>query len=305
MSRNRALRYGLVLMSLVLVVIAGAFLTVQINAQNQSAALLFQRLTQKGVPVESVAVASRIPFQIEITLQSSSDSQNVTFDDAWFMQLARREATLAYRLGMRVNSYTLTVLNSTGEKIAWEQNYLYPSDLSQQPVTPVVPRVDDAVAERLVAERLRPGDMSLDMLEVSSDATLADGGQILFIQVSVLDLDVANRSLLTFLDSLFRMLDTINAEEGTHLVLCRLRLVDRQGSILLDYVQDLETHQQQWSAVKGLTNEWYPHPPDETPSAPPRTSTPTPPFISPLPTPTTQVPQLGSTLDDGAAQIGT
>lgn len=274
------------MISIACIVAITAFLAVRINAQNQSVEVLYRRLVEKGVPIRSVTVESQIPFKIGFTLESSSDNQNLAFDDAWFMQWVRREATLAYRLGLGVSSYTVNVLNVRGEQIAWERNNLYPSDPSQQIITPGVAAVDDTTAERLVRERLWLGEMVLDRLAVTTDDPSGDAGQILMIQASVADLDAANRSLLAFLDSLFQTLDSINVEEGTNLVLCRFRLVDHQGAILLDYVQDIETRQQQWSAVKGLTNEWYPHPPDDGLSDPSPTATPTPISVSPLPTPT-------------------
>ncbi len=268
------------------IIVAVAFMAAEANAQDQSVTDLFERLKQKGVPVKTVTIVSQIPFQVDVVVQSSTDGKKLTLDDLWDMQLTRREATLAYRIGMRVNNYTLIVLNTKGETIAWEQNYLRPSALSQQAATPVVPRVDNATAQRLVAERLNLAGMSLTMLRVISDTTSNTAGQILVLELVVPDLEAANRSLLPFMDSLSRTLATINSEQGTNLVLCRLKLTDRQGTVLLNYVRDLETHEETSSSVEGLV-KWYPHPPEELPGS----TSPMPTPISPLATPAAQPSQ--------------
>lgn len=242
------------LLGLAVAVIALAFLAMQVNAQNQSADDLAQRLKQRGVPVKSVGIVSRVPFHIEITLQSSGKENSETLDDnnAWFMLLAEREATLAYRFDLRVDSYILRVINAKGEQIAWGQHYLYPSDLNQQLGTPVPPKVDNATTKQLIAERLQFGEMSVDRLDVVSDTLPGSIGQILLIELSVTDLDAANRSLPRFMDSLRRMLDTINTEQGTRLILCRLKLVDRHGRVLFTFMRDIEVGHTKQGAVKEL-----------------------------------------------------
>lgn len=259
--QRRYLLAGIVVISIVLVTLAA----IQVNAQDQSVTDLVTRLKQWGVPVKDITLLSRVPFRIGIVLQSSSNSQSLAPDDPWFMQLTRREATLAYRIGMKVNSYSLTVLNTKGETISSGQAYIYPGDPSQQLISTAVSKLNNAATRRIIMDRLQFGGMSLDKLDVISDTIPSDNGQILLIQLSAPDLSTANGSLTTFLGSLFKTLSTINDEQGTRLVLCRVRLVDHTGNVLLSYVKDIETGQEQWSAVKGLTNEWYPHP-QETPS---------------------------------------
>ncbi len=56
------------------------------------------RLKQQGVSVKQVTTIKRLPYEIEIALQSSSSVKHLSIDDNWFMQLVRREATFAYRI---------------------------------------------------------------------------------------------------------------------------------------------------------------------------------------------------------------
>ncbi len=262
------------LMILGVLLAAMAFFAVETNAQNQSVEVLAQRLKQQGVPVRDVVVVSRVPFQIRITLQSASTDKTLTLDDTWFMQLSRREATLAFRIGLGVSSYELTVLNSKGDTIASEQKFLYPSDQSQQLIVPGQSKVDNTTTKKLITDRLKLAGMSLDKIEVISDTLSAGTGQILLIQLSVPDLTTANKSFLTFHDSLARTLATINSEQGTYLVLCQVRIVDKNGQVLLNYVNNLESGGEQWSQAPGFNDDWFPHPAPT--SAPKPIPTPTP-----------------------------
>ncbi len=166
--------------------------------------------------------------------------------------IAEREATLAYRLGMRVDSYILRVINAKGEQILWGQHYLYPSDLNQQLGVPIPSKVDNPTAKKWVAEHLQFGEMSVDRLEVVSDTLPVSAGQILLIELSAADLDAANRSFSRFMNSLYRLLDTINTEQSARLILCRLKLVDRQGRVLFTFMRDIEVGHTKQAAVKEL-----------------------------------------------------
>jgi hypothetical protein len=81
--------YAIIVISVVL----GAtltFLVSQANAQDDIATELKTSLAQQAVPVKEVAIAHRVPFQIEITIQSLSATQWVTPDDPLFGATAQQ-----------------------------------------------------------------------------------------------------------------------------------------------------------------------------------------------------------------------
>ncbi|HWQ03743.1 MAG TPA: hypothetical protein VN452_00130 [Longilinea sp.] len=273
MKHARTLKF-IFLLSLAIIVIGFlGFLTINVKGQDQSATDLSERLKLKGVPIKDIIVTNRLPYQVDIVIQSTSENSALSMDDVWYMQLTRREATLAYRIGMKLNNYTLIVINQKGEKISWEQNFLYPGDLSQNLPPIGQSGLDNTATREILMSKLHFSDMNLDTLRVDSETTPGDYGQIVIIQLSTPSLDTANQHLLPFLGSLSKVLDTINADYGTRVVLCHFRLLDDKGNILLDFVQDVETNQKQWSAIKGLTQEWYSHP-QETAAPITETSTP-------------------------------
>lgn len=284
MCKNRTIRIPFLIAIGILILISVFGVVIQVNAQDQSASDIYVRLAQKGVPVLKVSTIQRLPYKIEIDLQSASQSDRLALEDNWFMQLAHREAALAYRIGLRLTSYRLNVYNSTGELIYAVETYLHPDDLSQnsQPGKTVI---DNQSAEQTVNANLQLAGLTLDELAVIQEDTLGSNGQILLIQVSGKDLLDVNGSLPKFLSSLFQLLDTVNPQHGTNIVLCHLRVVDPAGNVLLDYVRDLEGGSTQWTAVEGLYSDWFPKPAlaptGGTPPAPIENGYPSPPTLTP------------------------
>lgn len=287
MNENNLIRILVLLFALLLIIGGATYATQKVNAQNQYTSDLAERLSNRGVPVKNVVTLSQFPDEVEIALQSSSSNDQVSIEDNWFMQLARREATLAYRLGTGLKSFTLNVYNAKDEVIYSTQTFLYPDDLSQQLNSPSQNKVDNQTAKEIISDQLQLLDLSLDLLDIISENAEGFNGQVLLIQVSAKDLDHANKSLPTFLSSLFQMLDTINPKYGTYIVLCHLRLLDQTGVVLLDYVRDLESGTTQWYGVEGLYNEWYSQPVDANevkPTSPPMLEAYPPPSTGPIQT---------------------
>lgn len=284
-NSRSGVRFWLML-SLAAIGLSLAFLVVQVNAQNEIVAALTERLTKQGVPVKDITVQNRMPFQIEITLQSSSGEAIRAPEDFWYKHLVWREAALAHRLGFRLHSFTLILLNAQGEILSWDQIYLYPDDLAQQSFPPDPSELDDKATKRLITDRINLYGMSIDSVEVSTGVGAYDDVQMLVIQLSVQDIQIANRALPQFMPSLRPLLEGINAEPGTRVAICRIELIDSKGRLLLEYLWDLEIGRHTWHIADDLTKDWFPHPaPEETPSSSPL-STPLPPLpSSPLSTP--------------------
>lgn len=265
----------------------------QVNAQKIQVIDFEERLKNYGVPVKYVTVSSHVPYVVEIALQSSSDNDALALDDNWFMQLARREATLAYRHSKRLKSYTLIVYNTNGDVLYSTETYLYPEDLNQNLPIPEKPSISNQQTEKIVRELLLFGELSPDELTVISDPAAEDSGQILSITLTTKDLNSANYSLPSFLDSLYQLLDSVNEKYNTFIVLCHLRLLDGEGKILLDYVRDLESGHTQWTSASSLQDGLHSDPGDVFKIAPRETSTPIP-ASSPEPKTGTATPTLES-----------
>jgi hypothetical protein len=115
--------------------------------------------------------------------------------------------------------------------------------------------------------------MKLKLIDVYIDEDIGDNGQILLIEVVTPDIETANNSINSFMGSVMRITDTINSEHGTSIILCHVRIMDREGNVLLDYVKNVDTGSEQWKMANGLKGDWFPHP---VPPPSPATPSPTP-----------------------------
>ena len=268
-------RRWFVLVYLGIGIVNSVFLVAQVNAQNQSIEILAERLREKGVPLSDATLVSRVPVEIELVLQSSSAGKELTPEDIWFAQLARREADLAYRIGIQINSYTLTLINSKGEVLQSEKNTVAARDLSQQTILPTSSQLDDVSTEQLVKEELHLSGMSLDALDVSSDA-LRGMGQSLVMQLSAPDVATLNSAIPSLLgDPIRNFLGNFNSKHGTRIVICWIRIKDQQGHLLINYVWDVETRTETSLQAEG-TIPWYPVPAPTYQTPTPATSVQTP-----------------------------
>lgn len=292
MKKYRFLKKPIIFGIAFLLLIALAFTAVQVNAQNNATAELSERLKHKGVPVIHVITQKRMPYKIEIAIQSTSKNDDLAMDDIWNMLLSDREATLAYRFGPRLNSYKLVVYNTNGDMISSGETFLYPDDLDQQLSAPRKSMVDNETTKMIVFDNLKLGELSLDVMDVFYDDAQGYEGQILLIQVSAPDIETINRSIVSLTNSLVQTLDTINNEYGTNIVLSYLKIV-HQDNTILSFVRDLEIGVSRGKAIdERLVNDWWPYssgpviPITETPKSraypPPTTpSPPSPPYPAP------------------------
>jgi len=236
--------------------------------QNHTAASIDRRLTKAGATVKHVTITDRLPFRLEIALQSASEDDSLVPDDRWVLLLAQHEATFAYRWGLRLNSFLLVVVNSKDETIYSTETFLSAEDLNQKSLTSATSPVDDATTADIIRSNLNLAGLSLSSLEVSRENTAEGSRRILQLTLTATSLQDANKSLTPFLGSFFKMLDTINMENDTALVLCRLQILDGQQTVLMDYVKDLESGYTLWSWDPGLSSDWLPQPPFDAQATP-------------------------------------
>jgi len=238
-----------------------AIFVIRVRAQNDIISELNDRLVEQKVPVKSVVVQSRIPFQIEITIQPSA-AKGISSDETWITHLAYREASLSHRYGLYLDAFILVFLNEKGEIIGWEQTFLYPEDPSRQPFPSDATKLNNEKTEELMMESLNFYGMTLDELNASTGAGSRDDVQTLVIRLSVQDIDTANKAIPGFMGSILSQLERINAEsEASKIAILRIWVVDGTGQVLLKYIYDLEVGRHIIKVADGITADLYPQPP--------------------------------------------
>ncbi len=163
---------------------------------------------------------------------------------------------MAYRVGPRINSYRLTVLNTDDQVIYSAETFLYPEDLHQQSEISLPSRIDNGTTEDIIIGMLDLSGFSLDDLDVYTEDSPIGSGQILVVKISAPDSITAQKHFAHFFDSFSEALSTSGTDHGTNIVLMHLTLVDAKGKVLLDYVRDYESGMTQWTNIPGLYSGW-------------------------------------------------
>jgi hypothetical protein len=272
-----------------LLLLVTAFFAVKVNAQNQSVTVLTDRLKGRGVAVKNISIISRIPFGIDITLSSSSTSDVATFNDIWSALLVEHETRLAYRIGISVDTYTVRMVNAEGKEISYYKSTL-DNNNSKGPKA-ISSNLNDGIAKQRVMNSLQLGEIKLNSVEVITDNTFGTEGQILTITGSVPDLAAANRSVVPFVESFKGMLSNATSDSSMYINMCKVRLIDNEGNMILEYAIDADTGAEIFGGAPGLTNSFYPHPPNvdipaDQPSHTGMNATPNGSFSYPAPTST-------------------
>ncbi len=276
----------LLLVLALIILLFSTVLVVEVRAQEDLVVELTTRLSQLGVPVKSITIDNRIPFQITITLLSTGDKK--TDDDMWNKHIVEREASLAHKFGLNLDSFTLILVSQQGETLDWSQIFLNPEyTFAYRQFSAGDKNLDNQKTEALLRQQLDFKGMTVDELQVTTGAGSEQDVQSLSIRLSTPNLQTANRAISAIIGSLKNRLNKVNQESDYSLIaICRLWILDSNGNVLLDYLNDLELGSETWGMAQGVTEGWFPHPLETRSPTPEPTSTPPgypPPYIEPTP----------------------
>lgn len=241
-----------------LILVFAGTIFVKVYGQGENTRDLNYRLQQLGIPVVAVKTVQQQPYRIEITLQSKSADENIHVDDSWNLVMTRRQATQAKRIGIHLDQYTIHLIDQNGKTILKDTSAVYASDINQTTDRKYT-EMDLETTISLIDQRLNFGNLIKDYQDVFSNAEINGGGRTLILEVTGQDLAAVNQDLPTFLNSLSKLFEE-NQKLDLGLAICHLRVKDKNGTILLDFVRDLETGISQWTMVPGVYDEWFPKP---------------------------------------------
>ncbi|MBW6472781.1 MAG: hypothetical protein K0B14_06625 [Anaerolineaceae bacterium] len=105
----------IIVLALIILIVATFFVVKGWKEKNVND--LADRLSQLDIPVVEIKIISEQPFQIEITLQSASEDGDATVDDLWNLVMALRQANLASRIGLHLDSYSIHLIDIYGKTI--------------------------------------------------------------------------------------------------------------------------------------------------------------------------------------------
>lgn len=217
-------------------------------------------LKSLGIPIKEVSFSSESPMAVQITLQSTSQSEVATVDDMWNKHIAARCAELAYLTGPGVDSYQLHLVNAKGNIIGSEKVFLN-SDYPSQHLTAVEATVVDGTAVlAILQEQLDFLGMTPARWKAVTGGAVRDNTKVIEVDVSTPNVETANRTINLLVPSVSRAVQRINAKTGAQIAIFRLRVVDASNKVLVDHILDLETGTEVWSVERGVDANWYPKP---------------------------------------------
>ena len=158
-------RYSTLIISLVIIILTIATFLVVKGWKEKNVNDLEDRLTQLDIPVVEIKTISQQPFQIEITLQSASEDGNATVDDLWNLVMAHRQANLASRIGLHLDSYSIHLIDMNGKTILKDTAYIYTTDIDQTTIGKEV-KLDHEDSIGTVNQELDYGDLKVDLLDI-------------------------------------------------------------------------------------------------------------------------------------------
>lgn len=235
-------------------IVLSAFLYTQVQAQGDFVSEITARLAQQNVPVKNIAITTRIPFQVEVGVQSVSIGEKVTPDDPSFINIIIREAiAVRNQFNIKLDTIRITIVNVSGNPIYWSDEPLLQAISSPLPST-----MDNTAVAKLIRNQLPLHGMTLNLLDVSSNI---DGVRILKIQLSAQDVQFANKSVPQFMLDLPELIKKLNSEAGLQIAIYKVDVVDAKSQPLLKYTYDLQLAQENWWQADGMSQDWFPHPP--------------------------------------------
>lgn len=248
-------------LGLILIITPLTLTTYQANAQNDVVSEIKAHLMQNHVPVKTITIKSRIPFQLEVIVQSKSQDTQALPDDPIFQQAVHREIAAARRRGTKIETVKVILVNSLNQDIYWSE---LPVDkaIDVEPISASL--VEDKVIATEIRNRVPLKGMILTALDITKDT---DGVQSVSLKLSVKDIKTANNILSDFMPTLSKVLRELQSQKGAQIATYTVDIVDDTGKPLLKYVKDYmpSEERESWWQAPDITQEWFPHPAPSTP----------------------------------------
>ncbi|HLF90901.1 MAG TPA: hypothetical protein VI451_18305 [Anaerolineales bacterium] len=221
---------------------------------------LTQRLEDQQVPVNKIVVEGRDSFTVAVTILSTGD-QETSPDDSAYIHTIQREVTLALREGYEISELTIKILSVATQELLFWAKFPVKNDID---FLGFVEKDSSSGDQDMLIKTTVEKDLDLYGLTISEILVSSEeNGKTLTLNLSAMDLNVANVSLPYFMPELQAFLEAHNAEGDFRIAVCKVFLTDQEGKLLLRYTLDLQLYQENWWMEGGVTQDWFPHPPEE------------------------------------------
>lgn len=242
-----------------------SYFVLGVQAENQVAQqevlnYLTQQLENQQVPVNNITVEGRDSFIVVITLLSKGEQETLPEDSA-YIHTIQREVTLALREGYDISELTIEILSATTQKSLFWAQFPVRNDID---FLGFVDKDASSTEQDMLIKTTVEKDLALYGLTTTEILVASEeNGKTLTLNLSAMDLNVANEALPYFMPGLRVFLETQNTNADFKIAVCKVFLTDQEGKLLLRYTFDLQLDQENWWMEDGVTKDWFPHPPEE------------------------------------------
>jgi hypothetical protein len=244
-----------IVLALGLVAVGSIFIVQQVIAGDDIVTELKSRLQERNVPVKNVELTSILPRQITVTLTSTSSALQVSPDDPRYTAIVQQETAILKRNGRAIDRLQIIIQNTNDKEIT-RADLSADQAIELPPSTPLDTE-DTALAETL-RDQMQLGKMTLDDLEVTKTA---EGHQMVHMKLTASNLEVVNRSLVSFMRTLEQTTNQMH-DKGTPLASVSVDIFDPTGQPFLKYSLTFLSSRasETWWMAPGVTQDWFPHP---------------------------------------------
>jgi hypothetical protein len=239
---------------LLAVIAIGATFGLYARAQAQEGIIkhLEGRLRAQQVPFTDISILSHVPLRIQIIIQSASDDQLAMPEDPVILHLAYREVLFASKDVLPINSLVRILLNQDGQVLFSAD---IPLDTSLLHIHPEPATKTDDAAAMAINESLDLRGLALAQTRIEH----LDQFRTVDLLIVTPTRAEAEQAMPDILASLGPTLEKLNAE-GAQIALCKIQVLDQDGTILVNYLMDTQLRSQTWWLADEFNGDWFPRP---------------------------------------------
>jgi hypothetical protein len=262
--------------------------------------VLKNRLVQLGIPVFDVKVlnptlmkkvgysdqeiASFDPSKLSLLIILKSQLKDESgppfpgspaFEDFWSEFVANHEIRLAsLNIGQPVDVFAISFTSDNGKSLrirSFGSLGDTSNSISQQFVTPELPRISEQAIKEQLAEKLDLKRLGLITMEVETDHIARKNTRYVYLQVAIPDttLERMNQTANRLSGELHDAVDELNSRFGAQISITRLQVTDSQKRPVAEYIYNPETFEPNAGShasmgIKGVDIGWFMIPPAAT-----------------------------------------
>lgn len=219
--------------------------------------LLLERLQAQNVPVKSVTIGGKGPYQLEILLQSASSETEVAPEDPAYIHAVQREAAILYAtLEINIDTIQISILNhSTASVLFWGEFPITTISPLSQAVTTNTGTIDE-ISGWIASNYLDTTGMTIRQLDLST----SDYGQEMLLELSAPTIDSANKAISNIMTNRWVLVGEIKEYYGIELVVLKIKVLNHNEKVLLDHTLDIQLGQENWWMDDNINTDWFPQP---------------------------------------------